>query len=91
LLAWDPVKQKEAWHFDYPGLWNGGILTTAGNLVVQGNATGALAAYRADTGQKLWSMSTQSAVMELRLHASIDRVAAPLVSHRAGHLGIKKP
>jgi alcohol dehydrogenase (cytochrome c)/quinohemoprotein ethanol dehydrogenase len=72
LLAWDPVKQKEAWHFDYPGLWNGGILTTAGNLVVQGNATGALAAFRADTGQKLWSMSTQSAVMAAPITYQVD-------------------
>src|SRR5262249_20469854 len=63
LVAWDPVKQKEAWRVDYLGPWNGGALTTAGNLVVQGNAAGELGVYRADNGQKLWSMSTQSAVM----------------------------
>ena len=63
LLAWDPVKQKEAWRSDYIGPWNGGILTTSGNLVVQGDAAGNLNAYRADTGEKLWSLSVQSPIM----------------------------
>ena len=63
LLAWDPVKQKEVWRVNYRGPWNGGIVTTAGNLVVQGNATGEFAVYRADNGQKLWSMDVQSPTM----------------------------
>ena len=54
LLAWDPVKQKEAWRVPYTTPWNGGTLTTAGNLVFQGTATGTFVAYRADTGEKLW-------------------------------------
>ena len=57
LIAWDPVKQKEVWRANYMGPWNGGILTTAGNLVVQGNAAGFFSVYRADTGEKLWSTS----------------------------------
>ena len=57
LLAWDPVNQKEVWRANYLGPWNGGILTTAGNLVIQGNAAGFFSAYRADTGEKLWSIS----------------------------------
>jgi quinohemoprotein ethanol dehydrogenase len=63
LLAWDPVHQKEAWRVEYLGPWNGGVLATAGNLVVQGDAAGGFNVYRADTGEKLWSMSAQSAVM----------------------------
>ena len=63
LIAWDPVNQREVWRANYLGPWNGGILTTAGNLVVQGNAAGDLTAYRADTGEKLWSMFAQSPVM----------------------------
>ena len=63
LLAWDPVHQKEAWHVEYLGPWNGGVLTTAGNLVVQGDAAGSLNVFRADSGEKLWSMPVQSAVM----------------------------
>jgi quinohemoprotein ethanol dehydrogenase len=36
-------------------VWNGGTLTTAGNLVLEGNATGKLVAYRATTGEALWT------------------------------------
>jgi len=32
LVAWDPVGQKEVWRANYMGPWNGGVLTTAGNL-----------------------------------------------------------
>ena len=54
LIAWDPVKQKEAWRAEYVAPWNGGTLTTAGNLVFQGTADGRFIAYNATTGEKLW-------------------------------------
>jgi len=54
LVAWDPVQQKEAWRADYVSPWNGGTLTTAGNLVFQGTADGRFIAYNAKTGEKLW-------------------------------------
>jgi quinohemoprotein ethanol dehydrogenase len=63
LLAWDPVRQKEVWRANYIGPWNGGVLTTAGNLVIEGNAAGDFIAYRADSGERLWWYSLQSAVM----------------------------
>jgi quinohemoprotein ethanol dehydrogenase len=63
LIAWDPVNQREVWRANYLGPWNGGVLTTAGDLVIQGNAAGDFSAYRADTGEKLWSMFVQSPVM----------------------------
>jgi quinohemoprotein ethanol dehydrogenase len=54
LLAWDPVAQKEVWRAQYTGPWNGGTLTTAGNLVFQGTAHGTFVAYRATDGKALW-------------------------------------
>jgi quinohemoprotein ethanol dehydrogenase len=54
LVAWDPVQQKEVWRADYVAPWNGGTLTTAGNLVFQGTADGRFIAYNAKTGEKLW-------------------------------------
>ena len=36
LIAWDPVAQKEAWQIPHEHFWNGGVLTTAGNLVFEG-------------------------------------------------------
>ena len=37
--------------------WNGGTLTTAGNLVFQGTADGRFVAYNATTGEKLWEIA----------------------------------
>lgn len=63
LIAWDPVAQKERWRVDYPGPWNGGLLSTAGDLVFQGNAAGGFAAYSAADGKKLWSFDAQTGVI----------------------------
>jgi alcohol dehydrogenase (cytochrome c)/quinohemoprotein ethanol dehydrogenase len=63
LSAWDPIQQKEVWRVQYPGMWNGGVLSTAGDLVFQGSATGYLNAYHAETGAKLWEHSTQTGVV----------------------------
>ncbi len=63
LVAWDPVAQKEVWRQDYVGPWNGGTLTTAGNLVFQGTADGRFVAYDAKTGAKLWETATGTGVV----------------------------
>lgn len=63
LLAWDPVKQKEAWRVPYSNYWNGGTLSTAGNLVFQGTADGNFIAYSADKGKKLWSFAAQTGIV----------------------------
>lgn len=63
LAAWDPVQQKEVWRVERPTPANGGILSTAGNLVFEGTAQGSLEAYRADNGQKLWSAEAQSGIV----------------------------
>ena len=72
LLAWDPVKQQEAWHVEHNGPWNGGTLSTAGNLVFQGTADGKLVAYRADAGEKLWDFATQTGVVAPPIAYEID-------------------
>jgi quinohemoprotein ethanol dehydrogenase len=63
LVAWDPVAQKQVWEAQHPGPWNGGVLSTAGNLVFEGLASGRFEAYRADNGKKLWSFDAQTGVM----------------------------
>jgi len=54
LIAWDPVAQKEVWRHEHVSPWNGGTLSTAGNLVFQGTADARFVAYDAKTGAKLW-------------------------------------
>ncbi|MEO8313710.1 MAG: PQQ-dependent dehydrogenase, methanol/ethanol family [Pseudomonadota bacterium] len=55
LIAWDPVKQMKVWDVAHASAWNGGVLSTAGDLVFQGDATGSFSAYDAQSGEKLWS------------------------------------
>jgi quinohemoprotein ethanol dehydrogenase len=58
LLAWDPVTQTKRWEVRYPdSFWNGGTMTTAGNLVFQGTGRGDFAAYDATTGARVWSFA----------------------------------
>lgn len=63
LIAWDPVKQKAAWTFDYDAPWNGGVLSTAGNLVFQGDTKGNFRAFSADTGKVLWTTNVGMPIM----------------------------
>ena len=63
LRAWDPVAQKEAWSVQQPGPWDGGILSTAGGLVFEGNAMGLIGAFDAKTGTQLWSNPAQTGVI----------------------------
>src|SRR5216684_4426181 len=87
LIAWDPVNQREVWRANYLGPWNGGVLTTAGDLVIQGNAAGDFSAYRADTGEKLWSTSAQTPVMAAPVTYEIDgeQYVAVLVGWGGGY------
>ena len=54
LAAWDPVRQQEIWRAKHVNAWNGGILSTAGNLVFQGLADGRFVAFEADSGKLVW-------------------------------------
>ncbi len=62
LVAWDPVTQSARWSQDHRLPWNGGVLSTEGGLVFQGNAEGMFNAYAADDGELLWSIKTGSAI-----------------------------
>jgi quinohemoprotein ethanol dehydrogenase len=57
LIAWNPATRKEAWRVTYPFPGSGGVLTTAGNLLVQLTVDKTLAIYSADKGKKLWEMN----------------------------------
>ncbi|CAG8863339.1 Quinohemoprotein alcohol dehydrogenase ADH-IIG [Pseudomonas fluorescens] len=72
LIAWDPVKQAPAWEVPYITIFNGGTLSTAGNLVFEGSADGRVIAYAADTGKKLWESPAASGVMAAPVTYSVD-------------------
>ncbi|HTY50708.1 MAG TPA: PQQ-dependent dehydrogenase, methanol/ethanol family [Steroidobacteraceae bacterium] len=72
LLAWDPVKKKPAW-IQPEGTARAGTMTTAGNLVFQGN-THEFNAFRADNGEKVWSAETQAQITGGPASYAIDGV-----------------
>lgn len=74
LLAWDPVKQEEVWRAEHGGPWNGGVLSTAGNLVFQGDVDGAFNAYNAKTGELVWSFESGNMISAAPATYSVDGV-----------------
>jgi len=66
LRAWDPVAERVVWEQE-TGVgarsYDGGTMTTAGNLVFQGRGNGELDVYAADTGRLLKSIDTGSHLM----------------------------
>lgn len=65
LIAYDPIEQKERWRLllgnaEFAG---GGVLATAGSLVVQGTSSGKLVVYRADTGATLKEIEVGTGIM----------------------------
>jgi PQQ-dependent dehydrogenase (methanol/ethanol family) len=53
LTAWDPATKKEMWWVPGGGNLDGGVVTTASNLVVQTTPQGHLMGYTADKGEKV--------------------------------------
>ena len=71
LMAWDPAQQKAVWRAPNPGIVNGGVLSTAGGLVFQGDNDGHFNAYDEARGRKLWSFDAQSAIMAAPVSFSV--------------------
>ncbi|WP_347337153.1 PQQ-dependent methanol/ethanol family dehydrogenase [Bradyrhizobium lablabi] len=62
LVAWDPVANKKVWGIREDLPFNGGTLTTAGNLVFAGDLHGDFRAIDAKTGKVLWSKNLGSGI-----------------------------
>jgi quinohemoprotein ethanol dehydrogenase len=73
LIAWDPVAQRARWRVQQRALWNGGVLSTAGDLVFQGTGDGLLIAYDAASGEQLWQFD-----------AGLGIIGAPISYSAAG-------
>jgi len=63
LVAWNPVEKRVAWKVDFPVVESGGVLATAGDLVMQGRSDGIVAAYRATDGKQLWQFDAGTGVV----------------------------
>jgi quinohemoprotein ethanol dehydrogenase len=72
LLAWDPVHQRAAWKNEHATGVPGGVLSTAGNLVFQGNGSGRFSAVHARTGRSLWSADVGIGMMAAPISYEVD-------------------
>ena len=72
LLAWDPIAQKEVWREQYQRPWSGGLLSTAGDLVLQGTSDGRFIAFDAASGEILWSVDTGQGIIAPPITYMID-------------------
>src|SRR5262249_23902817 len=92
LIAWDPVAKKERWGVTLEVGTNGGVLSTAGNLVFEGRGTGEFDAYRADSGEKLWSYQSGSAIQGAPSTIEVDGTQLILVpAGDGGGIGLSVP
>jgi quinohemoprotein ethanol dehydrogenase len=72
ITAWDPVARRPVWRVVHDTTVPAGLLSTASDLLFQGRSDGALVAYDARTGERLWQARTPAGVM------------APPVTYAAG-------
>ena len=73
LKAWDPVNQRMVWEVQQPlPKGNGGILSTAGNLVFQGINTGHFRIYNATSGKILKEIEVGTGIIAAPMSYEID-------------------
>ena len=63
LRAWDPIHQRIAWQVPSLSNWDGGVMSTGGGLVFQGDGGGYLNVYAADSGKQLLHVLLGTGVM----------------------------
>ncbi len=88
LRAWDPVAQRTVWeHETSSGIrgYDGGVMSTGGNLVFQGRGNGELWVYAADTGKVLKTLQTGSHLMAAPMTYSVG--GEQYVAIQAGYGG----
>lgn len=94
LLAWDPVRAAPVWRQrtgDF--IFQGGVLTTAGNLVIEAREDGHLVVYAADSGKILHKIQTGSSILAAPLSYSIDgeQYIAVMAGYGGGPFGYFPP
>jgi quinohemoprotein ethanol dehydrogenase len=88
IRAWDPVAQKTVWeHETFSGTrrYDGGVLSTAGGLVFQGQGDGRLIVYTADRGQQLTAIATGNHIMAAPITYAVN--GAQFVAVQTGYGG----
>ncbi|MFO7325013.1 MAG: PQQ-dependent dehydrogenase, methanol/ethanol family [Pseudomonadota bacterium] len=75
LKAWDPVARKVVWEHRYPSFNDhGGVLSTAGGLVVQGSIDGHLRFFDDTSGRLLKEIFTGTSIVAAPMSYTVDGV-----------------
>jgi quinohemoprotein ethanol dehydrogenase len=85
IRAVDPLTGKVAWEQQTESLWDGGVLSTGGNLVFRGDAAGFLNVYSATTGALLKRVDVGTSIMAAPMTYRVGTVQ--YVSVMAGYGG----
>lgn len=72
LVAWNPKTQKEVWGIDQVGIYNGGLLSTATGLLMQGDAEGNFIIRDADDGKVLKKIDLRSGIVGSPITYMVD-------------------
>lgn len=72
LIAWNPLTQSARWRVKRDLAVNGGVLSTAGNLVFQGSGVGTFDAFDARSGKPLWSFNARGCIQAAPTAVQID-------------------
>ena len=84
LVAYDPVKAQVVWRHDVGFPQNGGVLSTAGNLVFQGTSDGFFRAYEASGGRPLWQFQADGGFYAAPITIQVDGRQVVLIPSGSG-------
>ncbi|HVW69455.1 MAG TPA: PQQ-dependent dehydrogenase, methanol/ethanol family [Steroidobacteraceae bacterium] len=85
IRAVQPLPGRVVWEQPTDSIWDGGILSTGGNLVIRGDAAGYLNVYAADSGTLLKRIDVGSSIMAAPMTYRVNGVQ--YVSVMAGYGG----
>jgi quinohemoprotein ethanol dehydrogenase len=75
LKAWDPIAHKVVWEHKYPSFMDhGGVLATAGGVVIQGSVDGKLRVFNDETGDVIKEIDTGSPLIAAPMTYAVNGV-----------------
>ena len=86
VVAWDPQAEEARWISDAQNLGSGGILTTAGNLVVEGSTDGHVYFFNAESGELLRKINVGTTTFAPPITYELD--GEQYLAVLAGHGGV---
>jgi quinohemoprotein ethanol dehydrogenase len=93
LRSWDPVRNQLLWEVPTYSVWDGGVMSSAGGLVFQGDAAGALNIYAADSGKPVRRIELGTSVMAAPMSYEVGGVQyiAVMAGYGGGEMGLPFP